>query len=97
LEGSEKNKAEDIAGIYEAYQSKCRQLSVKETGDIYHELNRLSYPSFENNFRVLYPLVRLIVINGFDEFTAPEIEIINSASKIENVELYVSFDYFAYG
>ena len=96
LEGSEKNKAEDIAGIYEAYQSKCRQLSVKETGDIYHELNRLSYSSFENNFRALYPLVRLIVINGFDEFTAPEIEIINSASKIENVELYVSFDYFAY-
>lgn len=96
LEGSEKNKAEDIADIFEVYQSKCRHLSVKETGDIYNELNLLSFASFENNFRTLYPLVNLIVINGFDEFTAPEIEIINSASKIDNTDLYIAFDYFAY-
>jgi ATP-dependent helicase/nuclease subunit B len=96
LEGSEKSKAEDIADIFEIYQSKCRNLSVKETGDVYYELNLLSSSSFEENFRTQFPDVHLIVINGFDEFTNPEIDIINSASKISNIDLYISFDYYAY-
>ncbi|MDR3625650.1 MAG: exodeoxyribonuclease V subunit gamma, partial [Ignavibacteriaceae bacterium] len=96
LEGSEKNKAEDIAAIFEIYQARCKQLNVKETGDIYHELNQIPFPSFEEYFRTLYPSVKLIVIDGFDEFTGPEIEIINSTSKLQDIDLFISFDYFAY-
>jgi len=33
-------------------------------------------------------------MNGFDEFTQPEIEIINSTSNILGVKLFLSFDYF---
>jgi ATP-dependent helicase/nuclease subunit B len=95
LEKSERNKAEDIADIFEVYQAKCGQLNVKETGDIYYELNKMSSSAFAKNFRMLYPSVGLIIIDGFDEFTAPEIEIINSASIIDNIDLFISFDYFA--
>lgn len=94
LSGSEKNKAEDIADIYERYQQKCRELNVKETGDIYDELNQMTFTSFEMNYKILYPSARLVVINGFDEFTSPEIEIINSVSKIRDVDLFIQFDYY---
>ena len=39
---------------------------------------------------------KFVLVNGFDEFTAPEVEIINSASEINGVELFVTFDYFKY-
>ncbi len=94
LTGSEKIKAEDIANVYENYQSKCSKLNVKEVGDIYSELNSLSQGAFEKNFRKLYPDAALIIINGFDEFTSPEIEIINSASETKGCELFVLFDYY---
>ncbi len=95
LSGSEKMKAEDIANIYEIYLLKCNQLKAKEIGDIYNELIQFNSQSFENNFRKLYPDVDLIVINGFDEFTSPEIEIIDFTSQIKNEELFISFDYYS--
>ncbi len=94
LEGSEKVKALDIASTYENYLVKIRSIGVKEIGDIYEELNRLDKNEFANNFRFLYPEINLIVINGFDEFTQPEIEIINSASNLKDAELFLSFDYY---
>jgi len=94
LSGSEKIKAEDIANVFENYQLKFSSLNVKEIGDIYWELCLLSQNEFEINFRKLYPDASWIVINGFDEFTTPEIEIINSASEIKDCELFISFDYY---
>ncbi|MEJ2617448.1 MAG: hypothetical protein P8Z35_21020, partial [Ignavibacteriaceae bacterium] len=96
LEGTEKIKAEDIAEIYEKYQQKCNELQVKEIGDIYDEIIRLSADGFSKRFRELYPEVNLIVINGFDEFTIPEIEIINYTANINKVELFLQFDYYKY-
>ncbi len=95
LSGSEKIKAEDIANIFEIYILKCNQLNVKEIGDIYNELIQFNIQSFENNFRKLYTDVNLIVINGFDEFTSPEIEIIDFTSQLKNSELFISFDYYS--
>ncbi len=92
----EKNKGEDIANIYENYIKKCNKLSVKEIGDIYYELNKIEQEEFESLFRKLYPDVKIILLNGFDEFTGPEIEIINSSSNIRGVELYILFDYYNY-
>ncbi len=96
LEGAEKIKAEDIADIYEKYQQKCSELQVKEIGDIYREIIKLTGDEFNRRFRDLYPLVNLIVINGFDEFTVPEIEIINYTAITDNLELYLQFDYYKY-
>ena len=75
---------------------KCRDLNVKEIGDVYYELNLLSQNEFDERFRRIYPNVNLIIINGFDEFTQPEIEIINSAADINNGRLFLSFDYYKY-
>ena len=94
LRGSEKFKADDIANIYQAYQSRCRELSVRDIGDVYFDLNNLPWKKFEGNFRELFPDVDLIVISGFDEFTIPEVVIINSAAGIAGLNLFLSFDYF---
>ncbi len=96
LTSSEKIKALDIAGIFEVYLKKCNSLNVKEIGDIYFSVNQQSQNEFESKFRSLFPEVNLIVISGFDEFTEPEIEIIERLSNISNADLFVSFDYYAY-
>ncbi len=96
LSGSEKLKAEDIANIYEIYLKKCAELNVKEIGDIYFDLNLQKQNEFDEKFRAIYSDVNLIVINGFDEFTLPEIEIINSAAEVKNLKLFLSFDYYKY-
>ncbi len=96
LTGTEKIKAEDIASIYENYLNKCKNLNVKEIGDIYNEVIRIYESNFNDIFRELYSDVDLIVVNGFDEFTSPEIEIINSLAGVKNSSLYISFDYYSY-
>lgn len=94
LDGSEKLKAADISAVYSVYQKKCEDLSVKEIGDVYSALIKFSPFEFNDAFRDLYPNVDLIVINGFDEFTSPEIEIIDLASNISDCSLFLSFDYY---
>ncbi len=94
LHGSEKFKAYDIAEIYEVFLRKCAELSAKDIGDVYYELNTLPVEEFAENFRELFPDVNLIVISGFDEFTIPEIEIINSTADIQGLTLFLSFDYY---
>jgi len=95
LSGSEKMKAADIADIYEKYQQKCEELSVKEIGDVYYQFNQLGESIVGDRFRKFYPDVNLVIIQGFDEFTSPEIEILNSTAEIDGLELFLSFDYSA--
>ena len=96
LEGTERQKAQDISKIYAKYEEKFTALGIKDIGDIYKSVNQLDLSSFENRFRELFPGVKTIIINGFDEFTLPEIEIINSSAEIKNLNLYLNFDYYNY-
>jgi ATP-dependent helicase/nuclease subunit B len=96
LNTSERLKAEDISNIYEVYQLKCEQLNVKEIGDVYKGLIEYKKEKFNAHFRNLFLDVNLVIINGFDEFTAPEVEVIDRISKIDNSDLFISFDYFKY-
>ena len=96
LKSSEKNKAEDISEIYSNYQEKIKQLNVNEIGDIYSAVIQNSFIEFSEKFRNLYPKVNLIIINGFDEFTNPEIEIIDLISTLSNSRLFLTFDYYKY-
>jgi ATP-dependent helicase/nuclease subunit B len=89
LEGSEKLKAEDIALIYNIYNDECRKSSSGEMGDIYARILDKSAEEFSNAFTALYPEVDLVIVNGFDEFTAPEVDIINSIA----LPLLMEFDY----
>ena len=96
LEGSEKTKAEDIADIYENYQIKCNELSVSEIGDVYIQLNKFVKNEYSTAFRNFFPDVNLVIVQGFDEFTIPEIEILNKTSELCGIELFLSFDYYKF-
>jgi ATP-dependent helicase/nuclease subunit B len=96
LSGTEKYKAEDISNIYKKYQNKLSELGASEIGDVYSALNNFNNIDFSEKFFGEYPEVKLIIINGFDEFSSPEIEIINSTSFCSDVELYIYFDYTKY-
>ncbi len=93
LEQSEKQKALDIADIYENYRNKCFALNAYETGDVYSQLNQLTTKEFIANFRKLYNEVNLIIIDGFNEFSNPEIDIIQKLSSVGSTKLFLSFDY----
>ncbi|MCH7516554.1 MAG: hypothetical protein IIB08_05455 [Bacteroidetes bacterium] len=96
LSGTEKIKAEDIANIYKIYRSKFADFRVMEIGDVYGALNKINSKNYSDNFKEYFPDVKTIIINGFDEFTIPEIEIINSSADLDNVDLYLHFDYYKY-
>jgi len=94
LEGSEKNKAADIADIYEKYLNKTKSLNTFETGDVYNELNILNAKTFHENFHRLYPEVELIVAINFSEFSIPEILILDKLSTLSGTKLFLSFNYY---
>ena len=96
LSGTEKLKAEDIAKIYKRYQNKFSEFGVSEIGDVYSELNKLNDTEFKDRFDDEYPDVKLIIVNGFDEFSFPEIKIINSTASFTIIEFFIYFDYTKY-
>lgn len=95
LDGSEKFKALDIAGIYEKFLSKCYALNAYETGDVYTHLNSFELTEFVNTFRKIYSEVDLIVADGFAEFSNPEIEILEKITCVPKTKLFLRFDYDA--
>ncbi len=96
LSGGEKLKALDVADVFDDYQKTLNVNNFMEIGDIYSFLNGKEKQLFKEAFNFIYPDAQFVLVNGFDEFTAPEVEIINSASEIEGVELFVAFDYYKY-
>ena len=94
LEKAEALKAKDIINVYRVYAQKCHQLKTGEIGDLYSELISMNEIEFAKVFRQIYPEVELIIVNGFDEFTSPEIEIINMSASIGKCKLFINFDYF---
>ncbi len=96
LEGSEKLKAIDIANVYHNFQMACNGLKVYEVGDIYSEVLSYDLKSFESKFRISFAAINTIIINGFDEFTQPEIEIINQTAELSGINLFILFDYYNY-
>lgn len=96
LSGSEKLKAFDIAEVYNDYQRTLTENNFRETGDIYSAINIKETKIFQDAFNYIYPESKYIIVNGFDEFTLPEVEIINSASGLDGKELYLVFDYYKY-
>ncbi len=94
LVGTEKIKALDIASLYEQNLNKYNELFAYDTGDVYRFLNDLEHKLFYNCFFDCFARVETIIINGFDEFTTPEINIIESLSTAVQNSLYIRFDYY---
>lgn len=95
LSGSEKNKAIDIAKIYSEYFKECSKNNLFEIGDVYKFLNELPNKDFNNAFNELFGEVDFVLINGFDEFSNPEIELLNRISELRK-EFYIQFDYYKF-
>jgi len=91
LEASEKIKAEDIAEIYFNYKKLTAKINALEIGDVYEKLLE---NDFSNSFYQNYVEVKNIVLLGFDQFSIPEIKIINKLSEIVENKLYIDFDYY---
>ena len=96
LEKSEKLKALDIADIYEIYQKKCLGLNAYEIGDVYSDLMMIDETSFQKLFKKIYPEVNLVVVNGFSEFSNPEIEILRRIAIIPAAKTFINFDYYSH-
>jgi len=96
LEGSEKLKAIDIANVYKKYLFECKKLNLYEVGDVYSELLGFSQVEFTERFKSKFNEIRTIIINGFDEFTQPEIDIINLTANQKDAVLFVIFDYYRF-
>ena len=96
LSGGEKLKAIDIAEVYDKYQKSLEENNFKEIGDVYTSLNTLENGKINESFSSVYPDTKLILVNGFDEFTLPEVGLINYASDAVNNDLYIILDYYKY-
>jgi ATP-dependent helicase/nuclease subunit B len=95
LPNAERLKANDIADIYERYRDKTSALSAYEAGDIYSGILNLPRDEFEADFKTVFPDVKQIFIRGFDEFSEPEINIIDLLSSLKECRLWIEFDYSA--
>lgn len=93
LEGYNKLKAEDISIIYNEYQKLLTKLKLFETGDVYLSINQLNDNEIEETFRCAFPEVDYLLITGFNEFTKPELKLIESLSKINNLEMIITLDF----
>lgn len=93
LPHSERLKACDIADIYEKYKIKTSSLVAYEAGDVYTEILNLSFEELTSGYKAVFPDVKQILINGFDEFSQPEVDIIDSFSKMAECSLLLQFEY----
>ena len=93
LDHAEKLKALDIAAIYEKFKAKCHSLNAYEIGDVYEKLNESPLNDFVAAFKLLYPAVNLIMLDGFSEFSEPEIQLLEKFSSVGNSKMYLRFDY----
>ena len=93
LSGAEKAKALDISRLYEKFKEKCEKLNSFEVGDVYEKLLSLGAEKFNELFRSVYPKANFVFFRNFDEFTLPEIEIVNNIAESGELDCYIDFDY----
>lgn len=96
LEKFEKLKALDIADIYENYKARTNGINGLEIGDVYEKLLIYSEDKLEEIFTNLFTNVKQIALLGFDQFTVPEINLINRLCYFVHSKLYIDFDFYSY-
>lgn len=93
FDGYNRLKLNDISKIYSHYQQLLEQLNLYETGDIYLEINSYSNDDFKKIFRSAFSEIDYLLITGFNEFTIPELELIELLSQVNNLELNLTLDF----
>ncbi|KUO60274.1 hypothetical protein APF79_01270 [bacterium BRH_c32] len=93
LSGYEKSKVHGIAKIIDIYTKKCFAARSLEIGDIYFIIANLPQEKFSELFKLNFPNVGLIYINGFNEYSSLELKIINKLSLIYGIKIFINLDY----
>ena len=93
LSGYEKAKVFGIARIIDIYTKKCFAARTIEIGDIYSIIANLPQEKFSELFNKNFPSAVYIYINGFNEFSSLELNIINKLSFIGGIKIFVNLDY----
>lgn len=99
--GGDKNnpanaKARDLANIYAEYCKQLKTVGLLELGDIYTELQSVAKEIFESAFRKLYPNVETVFLQGYSEFSVPEIDLIRKIADVPDLKVFVDFDYYKF-
>ena len=93
LTGSAKLKALDIISLYEEYTRKCRQLNSFEIGDVYNELLNLGDVKIKSSFKSVYENIKTILIEDFQTFNSPEVELLSIIKGIDFLDLFITIEY----
>jgi ATP-dependent helicase/nuclease subunit B len=90
----EKQKLRDIAAIYAAYENALENLRATDPAGVmgYFE-QRCPAEEFENLFRRLFPRTVLLTLAGFDEFTLPELGLLERLIALSGMTVTLLFDY----
>ncbi len=75
--------------------NKCQSLSALEIGDIYSMILELEKEEIQIYFNPLFKNVDKVILDGFDEFTNLEINILNLLSDVVDSNLIINFDYYS--
>jgi ATP-dependent helicase/nuclease subunit B len=88
-------KLSDIFEIYENYERLLNANNFIDTPGIFKELNSIVTEGEMNRiFKITFPDVDAIFIEGFSMFRVPEIEMIRKFTKVEGVQILIAFDYY---
>jgi ATP-dependent helicase/nuclease subunit B len=94
LGGGEREKFSDIVAIASRYEEKLGDRFI-DVGGVYKELTqRLTGENAESIFRTTFTKAELLIVNGFDEFSSPELRMLSAVSAIQSLVTLVCFDYF---
>ncbi len=90
----EKQKLKDMLLIYSEYESVLSENFI-DAGGIFKEVNEtLTNSPSQEKFRAYFPHVNSVFVAGFDEFSDPEITMLNAVSRFAGIGFIISFDYF---
>lgn len=92
-EDEDKPKLKDIVTLYVAYEEALTELDSVDTAGVFRLL-AFDCPeqTFASAFREVFPLVQSVSIDGFDEFTEPELAVIRKLTSLD-IDMSVVFDF----
>lgn len=89
----EQSKLHDILKIYEQYEQVLGDRFI-DVGGMYKELNYQWQPETVTSlFRKTFPTVDAVFVAGFDEFSDPEITMLEHLVNLDGIGMVISFDY----
>ena len=90
----EREKLRDVTSIYTAYEEALEAIHGVDAAGVYKHLSvGCSESEFEAAFRSLYPNVNALSMEGFDEFTLPEIGFVRKLCAVRGVSVSLVFDF----